>query len=40
MVRSVKDRGGLPGWFWLVTTFVEVALIATGAGLLVYYAVR
>lgn len=32
--------GGLPGWFWGVTGLVELAVILTGVGLLVYYAVR
>ena len=32
-------RAGLPGWLWVVTGLVEIALILTAATFLVYYAV-
>jgi pSer/pThr/pTyr-binding forkhead associated (FHA) protein len=38
-VAAAATAGGLPGWFWTVTTLVQLVLIATAAALLVHYAV-
>jgi pSer/pThr/pTyr-binding forkhead associated (FHA) protein len=37
---ATAAAGGMPGWAWLVTGLVEIALILTAATLLVYYAFR